>query len=498
MRYRLPVGSAPALVLAIIVVLTGPVVGQEKVRTRIPPINEAVEGAVPLVDTDDHGVTYRLKLPEDVFALTITIEEAAADLDLAMYTTSGELIAFSEQPEYNETLTLRRQGEPALEGGFYDFEVLYQLPDRPTVDGEELTEIPYQITFSVVRPTVRRELSTTETVGAVLQPEEAMAHVYRIDVPTGTSALRLDITETTGDLDLFLSRDRIPLDAWEADHRSQSIRSTESLTIDRNSSPRLRPGVYYLLILDQVSDVFPSPYTLTVHDSARPPESLQTAVRYPAVGDELDRAVSATVEVLTDYGGGSGVLVSSDGHILTNRHVIVNHADAPAQNITIGITADQGLPAEELFQARVVEHAKDRDLALLHIVSGRYGQELPTPRAFPSVPIRRDSPVALGDTLHFVGYPWIGSTASRSTVTYTRGVVAGFQTVPFGRLIKTDAVINEGSSGGAALDENLRLVGLTTEVVGFDTSQLGYIYPVLSIPGSWLTIIGASGSVGDR
>ncbi len=489
----------PVLALTILIALTIPLSGQEKVRTRIPPINEPVEGVVSLVDTDDHSITYRLKLPEDVFALTVTIQNAAADLDLAMYTTSGELIAFSEDPEYNETLTLRRQGEPALEGGFFDFEVLYQLPDRPTVDGEELTEIPYEITFSVVQPAVRRELSTSATVGAVLQPEEAMAHVYRIDVPTGTAALRLDITETTGDLDLFLSRDRIPLDGWEADHRSQSIRSTESLTIDRNSSPRLRPGVYYVLILDQVSDVFPSPYTLTVHNSAEPPESLQTPVRYPTpAGDDLDRAVLATVEVLTDYGGGSGVLVSSAGHILTNRHVIVNHADAPAENITIGISGDLGLPAEELFQARVVEHAVDRDLALLQVISGRYGQELPTPRTFPAVPIRRESAVALGDTLHFVGYPWIGSTASRSTVTYTRGVVAGFQTVPFGRLIKTDAVINEGSSGGAALDEDLRLVGLTTEVVGFDTSQLGYIYPVLSIPRGWLTIIGADEPAGGR
>ncbi len=82
-------------------------------------------------------------------------------------------------------------------------------------------------------------------------------------------------------------------------------------------------------------------------------------------------------------------------------------------------------------------------------------------------------------------------------MTYTRGVVAGFQTVPFGRIIKTDAVINEGSSGGAALDDQMRLVGLTTEVVGFDTSQLGYIYPVMSIPESWLQTISGNRSGGD-
>ncbi|MFW5694333.1 MAG: trypsin-like peptidase domain-containing protein [Alkalispirochaeta sp.] len=489
---------APPAALVFLIALTVPLLGQEKVQTRIPPINEPVDGAVPLVDTDDRAVTFRLKLPEDVFALTVSIENAPADLDLAMYTTSGELVTYSERPDYNESLTLRRNGDPGLEGGYFDFEVVYQLPERPVVDGEELTEIPFQITFSVVQPTVRRELSTSASVGAVLQPEEAMAHVYRIRVPTGTPALRLDVSDTTGDLDLLLSRDRIPLDAGSADHRSQSFRSSESLTIDRDSTPRLRPGVYYVLVLDQVSDTFASPYTLTVSDTQDPPEALQTPIIYPIAEDGLHRAVVATVEVLTDYGGGSGVLVSPEGHILTNRHVVVNHADAPAEDITIGFSHDLGAPAEELFQARVIDDAVDRDLALLQIVSGRYGQELPTPRAFPAVPIRRDSSVSMGDTLHFVGYPWIGSTGSRSTVTYTRGVVAGFQTVPFGRIIKTDAVINEGSSGGAALDAELRLVGLTTEVVGFDTSQLGYIYPVHSIPRNWLRIIGADESGGGR
>ncbi|HKK48495.1 MAG TPA: hypothetical protein VJ932_05330, partial [Alkalispirochaeta sp.] len=155
MRYHLSVASVPVLLLAIVVTLALPLVAQEKVRTRIPPINEPVDGVVSLVDTDDHAITYRLKLPEDVFALTVTIEEAVADLDLAMYTTAGELIAFSELPEYNESLTLRRQGDPGLESGYFDFEVLYQLPNQPVVNGDELTEIPFQITFSVVQPTVR-------------------------------------------------------------------------------------------------------------------------------------------------------------------------------------------------------------------------------------------------------------------------------------------------------------------------------------------------------
>jgi hypothetical protein len=69
-----------------------------------------------------------------------------------------------------------------------------------------------------------------------------MAALYEIDVPTGTLALRLDISGTDGDIDLFLSRDRMPVSPWDADYFAQTLRSTESLIVDRENVPSPSSG----------------------------------------------------------------------------------------------------------------------------------------------------------------------------------------------------------------------------------------------------------------
>ena len=98
----------------------------------------------------------------------------------------------------------------------------------------------------------------------------------------------------------------------------------------------------------------------------------------------------------------------------------------------------------------------------------------------------RATAVSIGDSLHFVGYPGIGGTGSRASITYTLGVVAGFQQTSYGYEIKTDGEINSGSSGGAALDSSFRLVGVPTSIVGEESGQLAYIVPVSAIPPAWM------------
>jgi S1-C subfamily serine protease len=138
-----------------------------------------------------------------------------------------------------------------------------------------------------------------------------------------------------------------------------------------------------------------------------------------------------------------------------------------------------------MFQARVVEYSAERDLALLRITASRYGAELPADFTFPSLQRRSERP-DIGEPLRLVGYPGIGGTGSRASITYTTGVVAGFQLTDYGYTIKTDGEINSGSSGGAALDEAYRLIGIPTSILGEDAGQLGYIVPVSAIPDSWL------------
>jgi len=474
----------PLMVLALV-----PLAAQKKASTAVVPLDGTINAAVPVVGDDSGIMTYRVEIPDEVFQITFRLEHSPADLDIIVSTTAGEVFAYSELTAYNETLTLSRIGDPQLESGFYDVEIAYQYSRPPVVDGVQLTEIPFRLTFDAARLGVRERLRPGDSTRDTLRPAEGMAALYEIEVPTGTFALRLDVSGTDGDIDLFLSRDRMPASPWDADHLAQTLRSTESLIIDRNNVPSLRPGTYYALVLDQLSDSFETDYTLTVHGDRDAPALLDQPVELPVAATDTERILLATVELLTNNGGGSGVIVSDRGHILTNWHVVEDDDGGAAEEVTVGFSLDPAYPAQELFLARVVESAPDRDLALLEIVSGRYGQDLPGEARFPSIALRDETSPVIGDTLTFVGYPWIGSTSSRATVTVTRGMVAGFQMAPFGRLIKTDAVINEGSSGGAALDGELRLVGLPTEVVGFDASQIAYIYPVTAIPPAWLRII---------
>jgi len=86
--------------------------------------------------------------------------------------------------------------------------------------------------------------------------------------------------------------------------------------------------------------------------------------------------------------------------------------------------------------------------------------------------------------------PPFGSLAS---VTLTRGVVSGFDTTKSGVVLKTDASIGAGNSGGAALDAGFHLIGVPVGAVedAEVTSQLGYVLPVSLIPAEWKRRIGS-------
>jgi S1-C subfamily serine protease len=92
-----------------------------------------------------------------------------------------------------------------------------------------------------------------------------------------------------------------------------------------------------------------------------------------------------------------------------------------------------------------------------------------------------------------VGYPEAGGSGSRATVTYTRGVVSGFERRGETLHVKTDCMVNSGNSGGAALDERFELIGLPTEFVMDQQGhgQIGWIRPLWLVPEEWWRIVRA-------
>lgn len=141
---------------------------------------------------------------------------------------------------------------------------------------------------------------------------------------------------------------------------------------------------------------------------------------------------------------GSGVLVSSDGYILTNHHVIDG-----ADNI------QTVLQDGRVTRARIVGSDRDTDIAVLKIE----GTNLP------AMPIEHDAGLRVGDVALAIGNPFgLGQTV-------TQGIISGLgrnqlNLTTYDDFIQTDAAINEGNSGGALVNARGELIGINTYVIG--------------------------------
>ena len=162
-------------------------------------------------------------------------------------------------------------------------------------------------------------------------------------------------------------------------------------------------------------------------------------------------------------GVGSGVILTSNGYILTNRHVVED-----SQSLTVAFSDGTELPA------RIVQVSDDTDLALLKVDG----------TGLDAAAIGDSAAIAVGQTAIAIGSP-LGSY----TETVTRGIVSGLdreitvtdqatrrQTTLSG-LIQTDAAINPGNSGGPLLDSAGNVVGINT-AIAVDAEGLGFAIPI--------------------
>jgi serine protease DegS len=155
---------------------------------------------------------------------------------------------------------------------------------------------------------------------------------------------------------------------------------------------------------------------------------------------------------------GSGVLVSQDGYILTNHHVI-----SSAQNIKIGLWDGR------IAQAQVVGSDPQTDLAVLKIdLTG-----------LPIIPIAKNEPVRVGDVALAIG------NALGLSHTVTMGIVSAtgrntLDSFAFEGFIQTDAAINAGNSGGALINARGELIGINTRHLGGATGaqNIGFAIPM--------------------
>jgi serine protease Do len=160
---------------------------------------------------------------------------------------------------------------------------------------------------------------------------------------------------------------------------------------------------------------------------------------------------------------GSGFIISSDGYILTNNHVVDNAT-------TVKVT----LTDKREYTAKVVGRDPNTDVAVIKID----GKELPTVR------LGNSDALQVGDWVLALGYPMqLGETVTAGIVS-AKGKNIGIMQqndeaqAPLEHFIQTDAAINPGNSGGPLIDLNGAVVGINTAIASETGTYSGYGFSV--------------------
>jgi len=180
-----------------------------------------------------------------------------------------------------------------------------------------------------------------------------------------------------------------------------------------------------------------------------------------AVMDVVAMLEPSVVRIETNLASGSGIIITNDGFVLTNRHVLEGAAWAVITTMD-GTTYDA---ASTWWKSLVF------DAALTQIDSNR--------NDFPVVTLGSSSDVTIGEQVVAIGYP-LGLPGQ---VTVTTGVVSAVRTISGEEYIQTDAAVNPGNSGGPLVNLKGEVIGINTwgftdDYIGEGITNLNFAIPI--------------------
>jgi len=190
--------------------------------------------------------------------------------------------------------------------------------------------------------------------------------------------------------------------------------------------------------------------TAALDTTTNPQPSIKSVVKTVSPGVVLVSVLSQTQDtfgrVQQGQGIGTGSIVTADGYIITNNHVIEN-----GTNIRVGLNDGRK------FDAKLIGHDPNNDIAVIKIE----GQNLPTVKMGDSTQLEvGDWVVAIGNALGLKG----GSSVTAGIVSALGRSIDEENGVALTDLIQTDAAINPGNSGGPLVNLNGEIVGINTAV----------------------------------
>lgn len=163
---------------------------------------------------------------------------------------------------------------------------------------------------------------------------------------------------------------------------------------------------------------------------------------------------------------GSGVIISDDGYIVTNNHVISDGGAGVASEITVTLSN------KKIYKAKVIGKDPSSDIAVLKID----GTNLPY------ILYGNSDNVKLGQWVLAVGYPLTLETTVTAGIVSAKGRFIGINgrqsQTPIESFIQTDAAVNQGNSGGALITTEGQLIGVNSAILAPNGTYAGYSFAI--------------------
>lgn len=165
---------------------------------------------------------------------------------------------------------------------------------------------------------------------------------------------------------------------------------------------------------------------------------------------------------------GSGVIISNDGYIVTNNHVISNGEDGKGVADEITVT----LHNKKVYKARVIGRDPSSDLAVLKIDA----------TGLPFLLYGNSDNTQLGQWVLAIGYPLSLETTVTAGIISAKGRSIGINSrqsnTPIESFIQTDAAVNPGNSGGALINTDGQLIGINSAILAPNGTYAGYSFAI--------------------
>lgn len=246
--------------------------------------------------------------------------------------------------------------------------------------------------------------------------------------------------------------------ALPQDPATESGQTGKMLNQPVNEVPVQRCDRSFESFAPAVEKVAPAVVRIVTALSSDSPPDLASGVQDPLQRYLLGRVLRGCSHHPLESGLGSGVIVTEDGYILTNCH-LVNGANVVEATLQDG----------REFKARVIGVDPKSDIAVVKIAADH----------LPTIPLADSRDVRVGDLVLAIGHPFgVGQTVTHGIVSATdRG---GMGIEDYESFIQTDAPINPGNSGGALVDVSGHLIGINTAILSSSGGNLGIGFAVPS------------------